>query len=89
MKTIDSAPSTVTYATTGDLRTVTVTDSVAGTFTGTYNADGALTSETLPGNYTLTVRVSEVRAPSALYVPVKVPATESVTVTVRRSPVVA
>ncbi|MET8413042.1 DNRLRE domain-containing protein [Streptomyces sp. NPDC005195] len=51
----DSAPSTQTYAysTAGDLKTLT--DSVAGTFRGTYDADGTLTAETLPGNYALAV----------------------------------
>ncbi|WP_405720827.1 DNRLRE domain-containing protein [Streptomyces sp. NBC_01537] len=52
----DSAPSTTTY--TYDSNTglpATLTDSVAGTFTATgYDADGNLTGEKLPGNYTLT-----------------------------------
>ncbi|WP_460068155.1 DNRLRE domain-containing protein [Streptomyces sp. YKOK-I1] len=60
VKATDSAPSTVTYAygTAGDLKTLT--DSVAGTFTGIYNADGRLITETLPGDYTLTLTTDPV-----------------------------
>ncbi|UIX34578.1 DNRLRE domain-containing protein [Streptomyces sp. GQFP] len=51
----DSVPSTTTYTyddTTGQV--LSVTDSVAGTSTATaYDADGALTGESLPGGYTL------------------------------------
>ncbi|MBM9506803.1 DNRLRE domain-containing protein [Actinacidiphila acididurans] len=52
----DSAPGTTTWTydpTTG--RTLSITDSVAGTFTATgYDADGNLLGEKLPGGYTLT-----------------------------------
>ncbi|MFI6927677.1 phospholipase A2 [Nonomuraea spiralis] len=46
----DGAPSTVTYA-YDDVRgaLATMTDSVAGTFTATYNVDGSITHENLPG----------------------------------------
>ncbi|MFI6245398.1 DNRLRE domain-containing protein [Streptomyces sp. NPDC051016] len=51
----DSVPSTSTYTydgTTG--RALSVTDSVAGKSTATaYDADGALTGESLPGGYTM------------------------------------
>lgn len=60
VKTSDSAPSTVTYTydTAGNVKTLT--DSVAGVFTGAYNADGALTSENLPGGYHLDVTTDTV-----------------------------
>ncbi|MFJ8667156.1 DNRLRE domain-containing protein [Streptomyces sp. NPDC093600] len=55
----DSAPSTTTYAydTAVEPRGLAtkVTDSVAGTFAGTYDADGELATESLPGAVTLTV----------------------------------
>jgi YD repeat-containing protein len=64
VKVTDSAPSTTTYAydTTKDPRGLptSVTDSVAGAFTATYGADGRLSSETLPGGYTLTLGLNEV-----------------------------
>jgi RHS repeat-associated protein len=54
----DTAPSTTTYTydTTIDARGVatSVTDSVAGTFTARYDADGDLTTQNLPGGYTVT-----------------------------------
>lgn len=54
----DSVPSTTTYTydTAIDPRGLTtkVTDSVAGAFTGRYNSDGALVSQSLPGGYTMT-----------------------------------
>ncbi|MFJ4624188.1 RHS repeat-associated core domain-containing protein, partial [Streptomyces sp. NPDC088812] len=40
-------------STTGQVSTLT--DSVAGTYTAAYDADGTLTTETLPGGYTLTL----------------------------------
>ncbi|MEU8761546.1 DNRLRE domain-containing protein [Streptomyces sp. NPDC048659] len=59
VKTTDSAPSTVTYAydTNAEPRglATSTTDSVAGTFAATYDADGSLATEKLPGGYTLTV----------------------------------
>ncbi|MFJ8665984.1 DNRLRE domain-containing protein [Streptomyces sp. NPDC093600] len=59
VKTTDSAPSTVTYAydTTAEPRglATATTDSVAGTFAATYDADGSVATERLPGGYTLKV----------------------------------
>ncbi|MEU9413496.1 DNRLRE domain-containing protein [Streptomyces sp. NPDC048281] len=66
VKTTDSAPSTTTYAydTAEDPRGVETsrTDSVAGTFAVTYDADGDLATESLPGGYTLTVTQDEAGA---------------------------
>ncbi|MFD8914046.1 DNRLRE domain-containing protein [Streptomyces sp. NPDC059575] len=58
VKATDTAPSTVTYtydhtAEPRGLATST-TDSVAGTFRATYDADGSVATEKLPGGYTLT-----------------------------------
>ncbi|MFD5470178.1 RHS repeat-associated core domain-containing protein [Streptomyces sp. NPDC127105] len=57
VKSTDTAPSTTTftYDTSLDPRGLVtrLTDSVAGSFTAAYDADGALTSEKLPGGYTL------------------------------------
>jgi RHS repeat-associated protein len=54
----DSAPSTTayTYDTAKDPRGLETsrTDSVAGTFNATYDADGGMATEQLPGGYTLT-----------------------------------
>ncbi|WP_435863881.1 RHS repeat-associated core domain-containing protein [Streptomyces microflavus] len=58
VKVTDSVPSTVTY--TYDHSTeprglaTRATDSVAGVFSATYNADGSVNSEKLPGGYSLT-----------------------------------
>ncbi len=59
VKTTDSAPSTVTYtydhaAEPRGLATKT-TDSIAGAFQATYDADGSVSSEKLPGGYTVSV----------------------------------
>ncbi|WP_234476274.1 DNRLRE domain-containing protein [Streptomyces sp. MBT65] len=66
VKTTDSAPSTTTYTydTTKDPRGVETsrTDSVAGSFAATYDADGDLATESLPGGYTLTVGQDETGA---------------------------
>ena len=66
VKTTDSAPSTTTYTydTAKDPRGVETsrTDSVAGTFAATYDADGELATESLPGGYTLTVGQDETGA---------------------------
>jgi RHS repeat-associated protein len=65
VKTTDSAPSTTyTYDTAKDPRGVETsrTDSVAGTFAATYDADGELATESLPGGYTLTVTQDEAGA---------------------------
>ncbi|BAU83410.1 YD repeat-containing protein [Streptomyces laurentii] len=58
VKATDNAPSTVTYtydhaAEPRGLATKT-TDSVAGAFQATYDEDGSVASEKLPGGYTLT-----------------------------------
>ncbi|MFD6555244.1 hypothetical protein [Streptomyces sp. NPDC058398] len=62
----DSAPSTTTYTydTAKDPRGVETSraDSVAGTFKATYDANGALATEQLPGGYTLTVTQDETGA---------------------------
>ncbi|WP_328884731.1 DNRLRE domain-containing protein [Streptomyces sp. NBC_00299] len=59
VKTSDTVPSTVTYTydhTAEPRGLVTKTsDSVAGDFAATYDADGSLTTEKLPGGYTLNV----------------------------------
>ncbi|MFG2733012.1 DNRLRE domain-containing protein [Streptomyces canus] len=66
VKATDSAPSTTTYTydTAKDPRGVETsrTDSVAGTFAATYDADGDLATESLPGGYTLTVGQDETGA---------------------------
>ncbi|MFB8772439.1 DNRLRE domain-containing protein [Streptomyces broussonetiae] len=59
VKVTDTVPSTVTYtydhtAEPRGLATRT-TDSVAGAFSVTYDADGSVATEKLPGGYTLTV----------------------------------
>jgi RHS repeat-associated protein len=59
VKASDTAPSTVTFtydhvAEPRGLATRT-TDSVAGAFSATYDADGSVATERLPGGYTLTV----------------------------------
>jgi RHS repeat-associated protein len=57
VKTTDNAPSTVTYTYdhTAEPRGMATkaTDSVAGAFQATYGADGSVSSEKLPGGYTL------------------------------------
>ncbi|MCQ1576110.1 DNRLRE domain-containing protein [Streptomyces parvus] len=58
VKSTDNVPSTVTYTYDHDaeprgLATAT-TDSVAGTFRATYDADESVAAEKLPGGYTLT-----------------------------------
>ncbi|MFG3496811.1 DNRLRE domain-containing protein [Streptomyces sp. NPDC047886] len=59
VKTTDSAPSTVTYAYDAAVEprglVTATTDSVAGTFAVTYDADGSVATEKLPGGYTLKV----------------------------------
>ncbi|MEU9700483.1 DNRLRE domain-containing protein [Streptomyces sp. NPDC047981] len=67
VKVADSVPSTVTYsydhgAERRGLAT-TVTDSVAGVFKAVYDADGSVSSERLPGGYTLSVREDTTGAP--------------------------
>ncbi|WP_344052539.1 DNRLRE domain-containing protein [Streptomyces thermoalcalitolerans] len=59
VKVTDSVPSTLTYtydhaAEPRGLAT-RITDSVAGAFSATYDADGSVATEKLPGGYTLTV----------------------------------
>ncbi|WP_437075142.1 DNRLRE domain-containing protein [Streptomyces sp. enrichment culture] len=57
VKSSNNVPSTVTYSYdhTAEPRGLVTkqVDSVAGTFTASYDADGAVVSETLPGGYTL------------------------------------
>ncbi|MFF3381316.1 DNRLRE domain-containing protein [Streptomyces sp. NPDC002680] len=66
VQTTDSAPSTTiyTYDKGIDPRGVETsrTDSVAGTFAATYDADGGLTTQALPGGYTLTIGQDETGA---------------------------
>ncbi|MHB9858368.1 DNRLRE domain-containing protein [Streptomyces sp. YIM S03343] len=63
VKTTDSAPSTTTYAydSSVDPRGLETsrTDSVAGTFSATYDSDGNLATERIPGGYTLTTTQDE------------------------------
>ncbi|MEU1623131.1 DNRLRE domain-containing protein [Streptomyces sp. NPDC005722] len=63
VKTTDSAPSTTTYTydTAKDPRGLETsrTDSVAGTFSATYDADGDLATQTLPSGYILTLGQDE------------------------------
>ncbi|MGW7304263.1 DNRLRE domain-containing protein [Streptomyces sp. NPDC054835] len=58
VKVTDTAPSTVTYTYDTALEprglVTATTDSVAGTFAATYDADGSVATEKLPGGYTLT-----------------------------------
>ncbi|MFI5755440.1 DNRLRE domain-containing protein [Streptomyces sp. NPDC051569] len=59
VKETDSVPSTITYtydhtAEPRGLATRTV-DSIAGTFQATYDSDGSVHTEKLPGGYTLTI----------------------------------
>ncbi|MFJ3235679.1 DNRLRE domain-containing protein [Streptomyces sp. NPDC086787] len=65
-QTSDSAPSTTTYTydTAKDPRGVETsrTDSVAGAFAATYDSDGDLVTESLPGGYTLTIGQDEAGA---------------------------
>ncbi|MGW6564963.1 DNRLRE domain-containing protein [Streptomyces sp. NPDC054975] len=59
VKTTDTAPSTITYTYDTALEprglATSTTDSVAGTFAATYDADGSVAAEKLPGGYTLTI----------------------------------
>ncbi|WP_425576400.1 DNRLRE domain-containing protein [Streptomyces glaucosporus] len=67
VKTTDTVPSTVTYTydhTAEPRGLVTKTsDSVAGAFSATYDADGSVATEKLPGGYTLTVTEDTAGAP--------------------------
>jgi RHS repeat-associated protein len=58
VKSTDNAPSTVTYSydTSAEPRglLVSLTDSVAGAFRTSYDADGNVATEQLPGGYTMT-----------------------------------
>ncbi|WP_246156794.1 DNRLRE domain-containing protein [Streptomyces xiamenensis] len=55
----DSSPSTVTYSYDTDSEPrglpIGITDSVAGTFRATYNPDGAISTEELPGGFRLNI----------------------------------
>ncbi|WP_078957674.1 DNRLRE domain-containing protein [Streptomyces glaucescens] len=67
VKVTDTAPSTVTYTYdhTAEPRGLAtrITDSVAGAFSATYDADGSVATEKLPGGYTLTVTEDTTGAP--------------------------
>ncbi|MFC8724436.1 DNRLRE domain-containing protein [Streptomyces bacillaris] len=67
VKVTDSVPSTVTYTydTAVEPRGLATktTDSVAGAFHATYDADGSVSSEKLPGGYTLTVTEDSTGSP--------------------------
>lgn len=58
VKSTDNAPSTVTYTYDNSAEPrgllVSLTDSVAGTFRTSYDADGNVATEQLPGGYTMT-----------------------------------
>ncbi|MEV6326459.1 DNRLRE domain-containing protein [Streptomyces sp. NPDC051909] len=58
VKTTDNAPSTITYTYDTALEprglATATTDSVAGTFAATYDAEGSVATEKIPGGYTLT-----------------------------------
>ncbi|MGW5852462.1 DNRLRE domain-containing protein [Streptomyces sp. NPDC055254] len=60
VKITDSSPSTVTYTYDHNAEprglVTSTTDSVAGTFSATYDVDGGVAAEKLPGGYTLTER---------------------------------
>ncbi|WP_282695749.1 DNRLRE domain-containing protein [Streptomyces sp. CC208A] len=67
VKTTDSAPSTVTYTYDTAIEprglATRTTDSIAGAFEARYDADGSVTTEELPGGYTLTVEEDTTGAP--------------------------
>ncbi|WP_372445192.1 DNRLRE domain-containing protein [Streptomyces verrucosisporus] len=67
VKVTDSVPSTQTFTYDHSVEprglVTAITDSVAGTFKGAYNADGTLVSEKLPGGYTLSVHTDTVGSP--------------------------
>ncbi|MFB9439821.1 DNRLRE domain-containing protein [Streptomyces showdoensis] len=67
VKVTDSVPSTVTYTYDHAVEprglVTRTTDSVAGAFEARYDADGSVTSEKLPGGYTLTVTEDTTGAP--------------------------
>ncbi|WP_461083852.1 polymorphic toxin-type HINT domain-containing protein [Streptomyces deserti] len=64
----DTVPSTVTYTYdhTAEPRGLATkaTDSIAGTFSATYDADGSVATEKLPGGYTLTVSEDTTGSPA-------------------------
>ncbi|MET9434704.1 DNRLRE domain-containing protein [Streptomyces sp. NPDC006551] len=66
VKITDSSPSTVTYAYDHNAEprglVTGTTDSVAGTFSAGYDAEGDVVTEKLPGGYTLTTREDSVGA---------------------------
>ncbi|MDQ1013133.1 RHS repeat-associated protein [Streptomyces sp. V4I23] len=69
VKATDTVPSTVTYtydhtAEPRGLATKT-TDSIAGAFTTTYDTDGSVATEKLPGGYTLTTTEDTTGAPTS------------------------
>jgi RHS repeat-associated protein len=68
VKVTDSVPSTVTYTYdhTAEPRGMATkaTDSIAGSFSATYDADGSVATEKLPGGYTLTVNEDTTGSPA-------------------------
>ncbi|MEV0449101.1 DNRLRE domain-containing protein [Streptomyces sp. NPDC050600] len=68
VKVTDSVPSTVTYTYDTAIEprglATSTTDSVAGTFSARYDADGSVSSEQLPGGYTLTQEEDPTGSPS-------------------------
>jgi RHS repeat-associated protein len=69
VKVSDSVPSTVTYTYDHGAEprglVTKASDSVAGDFSATYDADGSVTSEKLPGGYTLNVTEDATGAPTS------------------------
>ncbi|WP_407702211.1 DNRLRE domain-containing protein [Streptomyces specialis] len=62
VKVTDTVPSTVTYTYDHDIEprglATSAFDSVAGTFSATYDPDGSVARERLPGGYTMTIRTN-------------------------------
>ncbi|MGW1767905.1 RHS repeat-associated core domain-containing protein, partial [Streptomyces sp. NPDC002073] len=67
VKVGDNAPSTVTYTYDAAVEprgmATATTDSIAGAFQATYDADGSVSSEKLPGGYTVTTTEDTTGAP--------------------------
>ncbi|MGW9448910.1 DNRLRE domain-containing protein [Streptomyces sp. NPDC055632] len=67
VRTADSVPSSVTYTYDTALEprgmVTSTSDSVAGTFAATYDADGSVATERLPGGYTLKIGTDSIGAP--------------------------
>ncbi|MER7108159.1 DNRLRE domain-containing protein [Streptomyces sp. NPDC000229] len=69
VKVTDTAPSTVTYSYDHSVEprglAIAATDSIAGTFQASFDADGSVSTEKLPGGYTLTVTEDTTGAPTS------------------------